>query len=43
MAIKNPIVLVGGTLQEIKAPDTIDPSVLPATASAGRTFSYFMA
>lgn len=31
MAIRRPIVIVGGNRQEITAPDTIDPAVLPAS------------
>lgn len=41
MAVRKPLIINGGKLEEIKTPDTIDPSVLPAT-SGGRTFAFFM-
>lgn len=40
MATRKPMIIVGDKLQEITAPDTIDPSVLPAS-SGGRTFAFF--
>lgn len=44
MAVRNPVVIVGTTVQEIKAPDTIDPSVLPASSGGSDpAFAYFMA
>lgn len=41
MATRRPLVWVNGRKQEISAPDTIDPAVLPASGS--ETFSYFVA
>ncbi len=43
MSTRRPIVLVAGKPQEIAAPDTIDPAVLPASTGAGRTFAFFAA
>lgn len=42
MATRKPLIVVGDKLQEITAPDTIDPSVLPTLASQ-RTFAFFVA
>lgn len=42
MAVKKPLIINGGKLEEIKAPDTIDPAVLPATGIS-RPFVFFAA
>lgn len=42
MATRKPVAIVGDHIVEITAPDTIDPSILPATSAAGRTFPFFM-
>lgn len=39
MANRKPLALVGGTLQEIGAPDLIDPAILPASGSVPVTVS----
>lgn len=43
MAVRKPLVIIGDHWEEIKTPDTIDPSVLPATSAADPSFAYFMA
>lgn len=35
MAVKKPLIVNAGKLEEIKSPDTIDPAVLPAAAAGG--------
>lgn len=34
MAVKKPLILNAGKLEEIKSPDTIDPSFLPSAGGA---------
>lgn len=43
MAVRKPLAIVGDHIIEIVAPDTLDPSILPASGAASRTFAYFMA
>lgn len=41
MATRKPLTIIGDHVVEITAPDTIDPSILPASSGAGRTFAFF--
>jgi hypothetical protein len=33
LATRKPITVIGGVLQQITSPDTIDPSILPASSA----------
>lgn len=43
MATRKPLAIVGDHIVEITSPDTIDPSILPASSAADPSFAYFMA
>lgn len=44
MATRKPLVIIGDHIVEITSPDTIDPSVLPASSGGSDpSFAYFMA
>lgn len=42
MADKRPLVVVAGTVTELKPPDTIPADILPADTGATRAFAFFV-